>query len=170
MTPRELHVRIRALCLKLLATVAMHPIAISVEVHAPVADVNEALHFDWHAFRQVAGADCFLWTLATNPIALAAQREVVGIYAPIAYAPMPQNYDRRVGQLTAMSAIGRALLALGSGTVEELAASAGCGCPTIQQQAARFSDQLIVCKELVQGEHRRRWRITKIALKTGGVA
>lgn len=172
MTPTELHTRIRAACLTLLAAVAMHPATIAHEVHATIGQVNEALRDDWQHFRQVAGRECFLWTVATNSIAITAQREVVAVYAPLVYAPMQHNDNRQVGQLTATSAIGRALLAIGSGTVEELAEAAGCESSTIQQQSARFSDYLTITKELVQGEKRRRWRITRIALKApiGGAA
>lgn len=174
MTPRELHVRIRSLCLKLLATVAMHPVAISVEVQAPVADVNEALHYDWQAFRQVAGTECFLWTVATNTIAIAAQREVVASYSPTDYSLMRRDSELPKGATSTSPAIIRALKAHGPGSIAELASLTGCSAATIQQQAARFSDYLDVTKELVEigNRGRRWWRITRIALKQpiGGVA
>lgn len=168
MSRSTLHTRVRSACLSLLATVALHPSAIAAQVQAPVAVVNDALRHDWQTFRQVAGDDCFHWTRSDNHIARAAQHDVVTAYAPGAYTSITHNENRdsrHVGQLTATVAICRALLAIGAGTVEELAAAAACEASTIQQQAARFAEFLTITKELAQGEKRRRWRITHIAMK-----
>lgn len=168
MSGPSLHDRIRARCVALLATLALHPSAIAAEVSAPVAEVNQALRFDWHRFRQVAGPGCFLWTLTTSPIGIEAQREVVRAYAPQVFAPMRKNSD--LAEVETAPAIIRALLITGPASVEALAAAVDCHPATIQQQAAKFSKRLQVTKELVPGKYRKRhqWRITRIALVAGG--
>ncbi len=164
---------IRAAAIGILADQVMHPITLAERLQQPLASVQAALREEWYAFRPVALAGCFGWALATSPPALAAQREAVARYTPSEYRVRARSATRSEqrrkvikGMLTDTSALGRALHALGSGTIEELAAAAGCSQSTILQKASRHANYLEITRAPIKGPMgRTRMRVVGVALK-----